>query len=274
MDPAKVSPITSWPVPESYKQLPRFLGFAFYWCFNLVAAPLTALTSSKTACHWSDAAYRAFDILKSHFSTAPILQILDPDCQFLVDDYGKTELQIWQQGASGSKCGPGGMGPLAGRSLFLVWTDHHNLEYIRSDKRLNSRQACWSFTDLISPCPTGLVLLALQCQARCFSHQFPESPDKLFESPTIIPASRFIAFRHLVNWGKSTGGHWKPAWPYCRWAILLGWPVTLAQRTCGVLQQCFWWAFMEEDVQEYVNAWNRNKPYPMTYYTFQVRMWI
>ena len=27
---------------------------------------------------------------------------------------------------------------------FVVWTDHRNLEYIRSAKRLNSRQARWS----------------------------------------------------------------------------------------------------------------------------------
>lgn len=26
---------------------------------------------------------------------------------------------------------------------FLVWTDHRNLEYLRSVKRLNTRQACW-----------------------------------------------------------------------------------------------------------------------------------
>ena len=28
--------------------------------------------------------------------------------------------------------------------LLLVWTDHKNLEYIRSAKRLNSRQARWA----------------------------------------------------------------------------------------------------------------------------------
>ena len=27
---------------------------------------------------------------------------------------------------------------------FIVWTDHKNLEYIKSAKRLNSRQARWS----------------------------------------------------------------------------------------------------------------------------------
>lgn len=27
---------------------------------------------------------------------------------------------------------------------FIVWTDHRNLEYIRSAKRLNARQARWA----------------------------------------------------------------------------------------------------------------------------------
>ncbi len=27
---------------------------------------------------------------------------------------------------------------------FIVWTDHQNLEYIRSAKRLNARQARWA----------------------------------------------------------------------------------------------------------------------------------
>lgn len=54
MDPAKVEAVLAWPVPETRKQLQRFLGFAnFYRRFirgySAVAAPLTALTSTKTA---------------------------------------------------------------------------------------------------------------------------------------------------------------------------------------------------------------------------------
>ena len=38
---------------------------------------------------------------------------------------------------------------------FLIWMDHKNLEYLRTAKRLNSRQARWlSFSTVsISPCP-------------------------------------------------------------------------------------------------------------------------
>ena len=31
MDPSKVSAVTSWPIPDSRKQLQRFLGFANLW---------------------------------------------------------------------------------------------------------------------------------------------------------------------------------------------------------------------------------------------------
>ena len=71
MDFAKVSAVTAWPIPDSRKQLQRFLGFAnFYRRFirgySTVAAPLTALTSSK-------------------FTSAPILQMPDSERQFVVE---------------------------------------------------------------------------------------------------------------------------------------------------------------------------------------------
>lgn len=52
MEQAKVLAVISWPVPDFRKQLQCFLDFAsFYRCFirnySSVAAPLTALTSSK-----------------------------------------------------------------------------------------------------------------------------------------------------------------------------------------------------------------------------------
>jgi len=48
IDPAKVSAVTSWSIPDSQKRLRRFLGFAnFYQRFITVAASVTTLTSSK-----------------------------------------------------------------------------------------------------------------------------------------------------------------------------------------------------------------------------------
>ena len=90
MDPSKVSAVTSWRVPESRKELQRFLGFAnFYRRFirgySTVAAPLTALTSSKVTFRWSFAAEEAFQDLKGRFTSAPILQVPDPAGQLVVE---------------------------------------------------------------------------------------------------------------------------------------------------------------------------------------------
>ncbi|KAL2095692.1 hypothetical protein ACEWY4_007840 [Coilia grayii] len=90
MDPTKVSAVTSWPVPENRKQLQQFLGFAnFYRRFirnySSVAAPLTALTSTKQSFSWTTAADEAFRNLKTRFTSAPILQVPDPERQFVVE---------------------------------------------------------------------------------------------------------------------------------------------------------------------------------------------
>lgn len=183
MDPAKVRAVVEWPVPDSRVALQRFLGFANFYCrfisnFSRVADPLTALTSSKTRFVWSEPAQSAFDILKRLFSTAPILVTPNPERQFIVDvdasdvavgailsqrspqdervhpcayfsrrlspaernyDIGNRELlavrlalgewRHWLEGIS---------------IPFVVWTNHKNLEYIRTAKRLNARQARWA----------------------------------------------------------------------------------------------------------------------------------
>lgn len=90
MDPAKVSAVTSWPVPENRKQLQRFLGFAnfyrrFIHNYSSVAAPLTALTSSKVPFKRSLPAAAAFQTLKDRFTSLPILQVPDSERQFVVE---------------------------------------------------------------------------------------------------------------------------------------------------------------------------------------------
>ncbi len=80
----------STPTPDSRKALQRFLGFAnFYrWFirnFSQLAAPLNALTSTKTPFRWSSAAGAAFAKLRSCFVSAPILVAPDPSRQFVVE---------------------------------------------------------------------------------------------------------------------------------------------------------------------------------------------
>ncbi len=83
MDPDKVKAVVDWPIPDSRKALQRFMGFANFYRrvirnFSQLASPLTALTSTKTAFRWSNAADAVFTKLKGCFVSAPILVAPDP----------------------------------------------------------------------------------------------------------------------------------------------------------------------------------------------------
>ncbi len=88
-DSAKIEAVAMWPVPDSRKALQRFLGFANFYRryirnFGQIAAPLTALTSTKVIFRWNPDAQVAFDALKSRFVSAPVLLVPDPESQFIV----------------------------------------------------------------------------------------------------------------------------------------------------------------------------------------------
>ncbi|KAI3364204.1 hypothetical protein L3Q82_010812 [Scortum barcoo] len=188
MDPAKVSAVASWPTPSSRKQLQRFLGFANFYrrfirVYSTVAAPLTALTSSKVTFQWSVAANEAFDALKTRFTRlSPAERNYDIGNRELLAV--KLALEEWRHWLEGSK------------QPFLVWTDHKNLEYIRSAKRLNSRQARWSlfltrfnFTLSYRPGSRNVKPDAL-------SRQFQRDEDVAPCPDTIISSSHLVAPLH------------------------------------------------------------------------------
>ncbi|KAL0152240.1 hypothetical protein M9458_051963 [Cirrhinus mrigala] len=184
MDATKVQAVTDWPQPSTIKELQRFLGFAnFYRRFirnySTVASPLTTLLKGKPKkLIWTEEASLAFTSLKERFTSAPILKHPDPNLPFVVEvdasdcgigavlsqrhrqpgelypcaffsrkltsaehnyDIGNKELlsmkaaieewRHWLEGAT---------------HPFQVITDHKNLEYIKSAKRLNPRQARWA----------------------------------------------------------------------------------------------------------------------------------
>ncbi len=180
MDPDKSQAVVDWPTPDSRKALLRFLGFANFYRrfirnFSQLAAPLTALTSTKIPFRWSSAAEAAFAKLKGCFVSAPILIAPDPSRQFVVE-VDASEVGVGailsQRSSSDDKMHPctyfsHRLSPaeryydIGNRELlavklaleewrhwlecsgvpFIVWTDHKNLEYIKSAKRLNSGQA-------------------------------------------------------------------------------------------------------------------------------------
>ncbi|XDV25876.1 hypothetical protein PO909_029709 [Leuciscus waleckii] len=184
MDEGKVKAVVEWSRPTTLKELQRFLGFANFYRrfirgFSTVTAPLTALVRKGTSrLPWSEEATKAFRRLKQAFTSAPILRHPDPELPFVVEvDASSTGLGavLSQRQGSPPKLYPcayysrklssaernydvGDRELLAMKAVFEEWrhwlegsthpfivlTDHKNLEYLRTAKRLNPRQARWS----------------------------------------------------------------------------------------------------------------------------------
>ena len=82
MDQTKVKAILDWPEPKNVKGVRSFLGLAnFYRRFikdyARVARPLHDLTKKEEPFQWEEPQQMAFDMLKRHFTTAPILAFPD-----------------------------------------------------------------------------------------------------------------------------------------------------------------------------------------------------
>ncbi|TPX54573.1 hypothetical protein PhCBS80983_g05887, partial [Powellomyces hirtus] len=182
MDPKKIDAITSWEQPSTVKGVQRFLGFAnFYRRFikdySKIASPLTALTKKDSTCQWTPATESAFQRLKSAFTTAPILVHADPQKPFIVE----TDASDFALGAVLSQPDhENNLHPVAFHSRkftkeeinykihdkellaivdsfeewrhylvgaehqVTVYSDHKNLQYFMSTRKLNRRQARWS----------------------------------------------------------------------------------------------------------------------------------
>ncbi|CAJ0965001.1 unnamed protein product [Ranitomeya imitator] len=184
MDPLKVQAIYDWTQPTSVKSLQKFLGFANFYRrfianFSSVAKPLTDLTKKGAdVVNWSSAAVEAFQELKRRFSSAPVLCQPDVSLPFQVEvdasEIGAGAV-LSQRSSDGSVMKPcaffsrkfspaernydvGNRELLAMKWAFEEWrhwlegakhrvvvlTDHKNLTYLESAKRLNPRQARWS----------------------------------------------------------------------------------------------------------------------------------
>ncbi|CAJ0938719.1 unnamed protein product, partial [Ranitomeya imitator] len=184
MDPVKVQAIYDWTQPTSVKSLQKFLGFANFYRrfianFSTVAKPLTDLTKKGAdVVNWSSAAVEAFQELKRRFSSAPVLCQPDVSLLFQVEvdasEIGAGAV-LSQRSSDGLVMKPcaffsrkfspaernhdvGNRELLAMKWAFKEWrhwlegakhrvvvlTDHKNLTYLESAKRLNPRQARWS----------------------------------------------------------------------------------------------------------------------------------
>ena len=183
MDPVKVAGVADWPTPTSKKEVQSFLGFTnfyrrFIQDFSHHARPLFDLTKNDVRWKWSEDEQAAFDSLKRLITSAPILTSPDNSRPFRIEadssDFA-TGAVLSQQSLKDEKWHPVAF---LSKSLsavernyeihdkemlaiirameewrhflegaehqFEVWTDHKNLEYFRSAKKLNRRQARWS----------------------------------------------------------------------------------------------------------------------------------
>ena len=310
-NPKKVSTVIEWPQPADRKQLRRFLGFANYYRrfirgYSRIAAPLSAMTSTLRNFSWSPEAESAFSTLKECFSSAPVLVLPDTSRQFILEvdasdsgigavlsqrseedqllhpcaffsrrftsaernyDVGNRELlavhdalkewRHWLEGAA---------------QPFVVWSDHKDLVYIRTAKRLNPRQARWAlffdrfdFTLTFRPGSKNV-------RADALSRLYSESSDPSEKTETILPPSQVIG---VVTWGLESmvrtaqrADHGPGGGPPNRLFVprsvrskVLEWGHSSrfsghpgVHRSSDFIRRRFWWPTLTADVREFISA--------------------
>jgi len=118
-----------------------FVGFVnfyhrFIQDFSTITRPLFDLTRSDQAWNWGTKEQEAFEHLKMAVTTAPILaspQDSEPFCIEADSSDFASGAVLSQQLPREDKW-----------HLVEIWTDHKNLEYFMTAKKLNRRQARWS----------------------------------------------------------------------------------------------------------------------------------
>lgn len=183
MDPQKVAAIMSWLPPVDKKGVQRFIGFSNFYRkfiknFSGIIMPITQLTKKQNRFQWTEVAQAAFDKLKRLFTSAPVLKHPDPALPYILEvdasESAVGAILSQRQGPKAlmhpvaffsKKLGPsernydvGDRELLAIKSALeewryllegathpiLIFTDHKNLEYLRTAKRLRPRQARWA----------------------------------------------------------------------------------------------------------------------------------
>jgi len=182
MDDSKVQTIRDWPTLQKVKEVQSFLGFSnFYQRFIAnyldMMIPLTCLACKNAPWVWSSDCVEAFGLLKTAFTTAPILHHFDPNLPPIVktdmsdyaiagilsmhtDDDDVHPVAFYSCTLSGSELNYDTHDKelLAIFKAFKTWrhylesprhmidiiTNHKNLKYFATTKTLTRRQAQWS----------------------------------------------------------------------------------------------------------------------------------
>ena len=88
--PQKISAVTDWPTPETLRELRAFLGLCGYYRrfvdhFSSVTSPLYSLTEKGRPFNWNAECQIAFEQLKRHLTSCPILCMPTSDDAFVLD---------------------------------------------------------------------------------------------------------------------------------------------------------------------------------------------
>src|SRR5271169_4111306 len=182
MDPTKLRGIRDWPIPTTVKQVRAFLGFGNFYRrfikkFSDLARPLNNLLKKDVKFEWTEETQTAFDTLKRKFTEEPVLIMPDHTKPFQIE----SDASKYASGAVLTQLDSNGdRHPVSfisqtfndaerryeiyDRELLAiirslkewrhyiqgsghtttVYSDHRNLTYFRTVKRLNDRQARWS----------------------------------------------------------------------------------------------------------------------------------
>ena len=181
MDPEKVKAIQEWEPPTTVKGVRGFLGFANFYRrfiknFSGIVRPMIDLTKKGTAFQWTQACQESFDTLKKMFTAGPILATFDPDRTTVVEtdssgyNVGGVLSQYDNEGVlrpcayfskrnspaecnyeiydkellAVIRCLEAWDAELRSIPEFQVITDHKNLEYFFSPRKLTERHLRWS----------------------------------------------------------------------------------------------------------------------------------
>jgi hypothetical protein len=183
MDEKKVESVLSWPTPKTVKDIQAFLGFANFYrrfirSYSKIITPITRLLRKNVPFEWDDNCDKAFNTLKTAFTTAPILTHYSPD-QPVIIETDASDFAIAAIISHPDKDNPKLLRPIAYHSrkltpaelnyeiydkemlaivealkiwrpytegsshLVTIYTDHKNLVYFTTSKTFNRRQTRW-----------------------------------------------------------------------------------------------------------------------------------